>query len=372
LGEAYYHLIPSRSRPDTLAKANFEAAIRADTAFTPPLYHLAQIAMRQGNVDSAAQIIGRFRRLSPGNRFLPTLELGLKCLRDGPETISWRAEVERDPKETYRAARMLSVGGANPQCAEAGLRALLAYGGERYEWAAFFGIHGLLALRGQDKQLMALVDSVISAGSLAAMTLYLIDAIAGLDVEEKATEVEEYGDRWGDQYERFRDFGAEYMWVAWLYGAWHSHRGDSSKVRSLRDILRERAEDAGAEDIALYAEALTGHLDLLRGDSAAAVERWLTLASVGIADSLNAEFGLSLPVERLRLAEVLCARGRYEQCLNAAAVFDHPGPLIFMPFLPASLVLRHRAAVRLRLDDLASELRTRLDRLGRIQLLSSR
>lgn len=131
------------------------------------------------------------------------------------------------------------------------------------------------------------------------------------------------------------------MWVAWLYGAWHAHRGDSTKVRSLSDILTERAEASGSEEIALYANALSGHVDVIRGDSTAAVERWFSLQSVGISDSLNATLGLSLPVERLRLAEVLCALGRYGECLDVASVFDHPGPLVFMPFLPASLVLRH-------------------------------
>ena len=76
--------------------------------------------------------------------------------------------------------------------------------------------------------------------------------------------MEAYGERWGEQYERFREFGDEYMWIGWLYGAWHAHKGDSTEVRSLRDILSERAEASGNEEISLYAEALSGHLDLDR------------------------------------------------------------------------------------------------------------
>ena len=369
LGEVYFHLIPTQSRPDTLAKANFEAAIQADSSFTPPLYHLTQIAIRQGNVESAAEMIGRFQRLSPENRFLPPLRLGFECVSQGPESIAWREQVDRDASVVYRAARMLTVAGSHPPCAEAGLQALLAYGGERFQWAAFFALQGLLAAQGRHETLVMLIDSVIDSGTLAAMPLYLIDAIAGSQVEAKALEMEAYGERWGEQYERFREFGDEYMWIGWLYGAWHALKGDSTEVRSLRDILRDRADEADDEEMALYAEALSGHLDLIRHDSTSAIERWSSLSSVGIADSLNASFGRSIPIERLRLAEVLCAQGRYQECLDVASIFDHPGPLIFIPFLPASLALRYQAAVQLGWDEKANEFRTRLDRLGRLDML---
>ena len=124
LGEVYFHLIPTQSRPDTLAKANFEAAIQADSSFTPPLFHLAQIAIREGNVESAAEMIGRFQRLSPENRFLPPLRLGLECVRQGPESIAWREQVDRDASVVYRATRMLAVEGSHPPLRRGGFAGL--------------------------------------------------------------------------------------------------------------------------------------------------------------------------------------------------------------------------------------------------------
>ena len=175
----YYHLLPAQSRPDTLAKANFEAAVQADSSFTPPLYHLAQIALRQGNVDSAAEMIGRFHRLSPENRFLPPLRLGFECVSQGPESIAWREQVDRDADVVYQSCH-----GCLPSEARTPPVPMLVYRhccirSERYQWAAFFALQGLLAAQGRHETLVMLIDSVIDSGTLAAMPLYLIDAIAG-------------------------------------------------------------------------------------------------------------------------------------------------------------------------------------------------
>ena len=209
---------------------------------------------------------------------------------------------------------------------------------------------------------------MIDAGNSVAMTLYLLHAIAGAEVEEQALEAEEFGEQWGEQYERFREFREEYMWVAWLYGTWHAHRGDSANVRALQGILETRAAASGNTETALYAEALAADVALLNGDTTHAIERLSGLSSVGTSDSLSGAFGLSLPTERLRLAEVLCAQRRYRECLDAASVFDHQTPLVYVIFVPASLQLRLRAARALGLSDLARDYQQRLTTLGRLEM----
>ena len=226
------------------------------------------------------------------------------------------------------------------------------------------GLQGMLAAQGREPELIAALDSAIDAGELAAMTLYLMDAMAGADVEEKALEVEAYGERWGENYEGFNDFGDEFMWVAWLYGGWHAHLGETAEVTALLRILESRATDTGNPEFALYAEALAAHLMLLNADTARAIDGFSALASLGDLDSLSSEFGLSLPVGRLRLAELLCAQQRFQECIDAASVFDHPGPLVYLPFLKTSLVLRRDAARSIGKASLERQFRTRLEELA--------
>ena len=57
LGEVYYHLLPTVEEPyDSLAQAEFLQAA-ADTGFTPPQFHLAEIAIRQGDVGAADKAV---------------------------------------------------------------------------------------------------------------------------------------------------------------------------------------------------------------------------------------------------------------------------------------------------------------------------
>ena len=87
-------------------------------------------------------------------------------------------------------------------------------------------------------------------------------------------------------------------------------------------------------------------------------------------DDLVWGYTASLPVERLVRAELLYARGRYEEAIRIAGGFDHPTPVVYLPFLPASLVLRYRAAQALAQPQRAERYRSRLTVLGRADLLA--
>jgi len=54
---------------------------------------------------------------------------------------------------------------------------------------------------------------------------------------------------------------------------------------------------------------------------------------------------------------------RYAEAYDVAAVFDHPSPMSFLPFVGRSLQVRLRAAEELRKAGLVRELQSRIDRL---------
>ncbi len=73
---------------------------------------------------------------------------------------------------------------------------------------------------------------------------------------------------------------------------------------------------------------------------------------------------LPLAVERITLSEILLRRGEYRAAIDVASLFDHPEPLVYVAFLPASLSLRLRAAEALGQTEEASRYRKRLGMLA--------
>jgi hypothetical protein len=69
------------------------------------------------------------------------------------------------------------------------------------------------------------------------------------------------------------------------------------------------------------------------------------------------------------LAQLLFARGAYRESLAAASVFDHAEPMLFLPFVPASLAVRYQAAMALGDASAARRYRVRLKDLNRTELL---
>jgi hypothetical protein len=122
----------------------------------------------------------------------------------------------------------------------------------------------------------------------------------------------------------------------------------------------------------LRADALAAHLLLARGDSDAALARFGSLTPVARRDYLVWGYTESLPVERLVQAELLLARGRNQEALAVASAFDHPTPVVYLPFLPASLVVRYRASLALSRSEDAARYRDRLAALGRRDLVAPR
>lgn len=366
LGEVFYHLLPKQAGLDTRAESLFRASAQSDSGLTTPLYHLAEIAVRNGDFEEADVLIQRLHRVSADGIFLAELDLMYRCAKDGIGSVDWDAAVDDNARVVWDAAKSLSVAGAEFACAESGFRALLHPEVESlYHWGAFLTLQGILAAQGREAEVVDLADSLIHAGVPVAQIVYVIDAVAGVDLDAKAVEVIEFARGvWGEDY-----LGIQSDYLLWLFGVWHGYQSEADHVRILRSELIRRADSSGNRHLRLFAEALGGHLSLALGDTSGAVQQFRSLTPIAPRNDLEWEIAESVPAARMQLARVLFARGEYDEAREVAQVFDHPGPVVFLPFLPASLEIRYRSAVAAGRSRLADTYRDRLIEIGRSDLI---
>ena len=371
LGEVYHHLLPAAAAPlDSLAAAEFAAAA-ADTGFAPPHFHLAEIAMRRGDLGAAEAAVRRFDRAGSGEEERGELHLMLACARGRRKAIDWRTAGRESPMIVLSVAKMLSVAGAFPGCAEDALGILLRQTtDEALRHGAFLLLHHLWAAQGKSAAIVSLIDSLKSTGSWRPTNVvYLMDALADLPGFDSRVSEMIAGLRasHGPRYEDSLDGGS-----VLLLGAWYARSGKSDDGNRLQDRLSREAAETRDPEARLRADALHAHLLLARGDTTAALGALEGLVPIARRDFLVWGYTDALPVERLLLARLLVSRGRHTEALRVADLFDHPSPIAYLPFLPASLDLRYRAAGALALHDRATRYRNRLAALGRPDLLAVR
>jgi hypothetical protein len=358
MGEVYYHLLPSVDGPiDSLAESEFTLAA-ADTGFFPPRFHLAEIAVRHRGLAAAERAVNEFMERARDQATRAELAPMLACARGGRRAVEWDRLGATAPIDALRAARMLTGGAAFPGCAEDGLRAVFENDSASmgHRWGAFLGLQGILAAEGRTTELRSLVDSAVAAGLELATQLYLLDALAGVDVGAEAKAVAER--LAGERPDQAYDFSL------WLLGAWHARTGNRAGTEAMRNALTAQAKATKDPWTGRLADALTAHLALLAGDTAAAVTGLQAVLGAGRRDALEWELSEPLAPERLLLAELSLARGQPAKALAIATIFDHPAPVVFLPFLPASLALRQQAALALGRKDEARRLQARLVALG--------
>lgn len=364
LGEVYQHLLPRADEPlDSLAKLEFRLAA-ADTGFAPPHFHLAEIAIRARDFQRAADEARRFANLGGGVEERRELDMMLVCARRGGPAVDWVGTARGSPMAVLSAARMLSVAGAFPDCAEAASRALLTQTlDEGLHQAAFHLLQSLWASQGRDRDLVALVDSVEASGWWqVASVSYPADALAGLPgfdarvVESIAVLRRHYGSSYEDSLN-----GGRLL----LLGAWLARSGHLTAAARLQGRLSRLAEGTRDAETELESAALDAHMLLARGDSSAALGALERLTPVARRDLLLWGYTESLPAERLTRARLLFSLGRFEQAIRVAEGFDHPTPVVYLAFIPASLSLRYQAALALGQLERATRYRARLSALHR-------
>ena len=363
LGEAYQHMLPRGTPQDSFAKNAFQKVYATTDGYAPALYHLIEYAIREGDHARATGLLEEYRDLHPESAALGILELALSCSRESPDAVDWQRHMLEDVNRVYQAAKLLGVGGAQPACAIAAWRAVLRYetpATRAWSYSAMVGLQSLLVAARRTQEVRALLDSAATTGSVSGAVgrlHYILDALAGADVETQARDVV------NSLRGKIDTLGSAQLWHV---GLWEAYRGDLSDAATIRDLLRARG-NTGEREAALMASGLAGHIAVASGDTTLALRILQGLSPTAPHYAYLQRAFESLGFERLIQARLLMAQGRFHEARQVAAVFDSPGAAsnIFPIFLPASLELRMEAAQRLGDQGLVERMRERLTALER-------
>ena len=368
LAEVFIHLFPSGGTADS-ARAALQRAVARDSGFTTPLFHLAEDAIREQRLRDADVLLDRLRKAGAQPALVRQLELMRSCV-ENPSRSPWRVRVPADTLGVYAAAKSLSAGLKQPECAEGAARTVMrsTYSPDADRQAAFLILSALLIARREDTEAVALIDSVAVRKGVVRST-FVVSGVAGAGpaLLERADSLDAYARRlYGEQYERVTD--PERLWVMLT---WQAFRGNEARVAIVAESLSTRAAKAGTHPATTFAAAAMAQLALLKGDTAGALERLSRLETPGAPGALAWSFGASLPVERLLLARLHFRAGRYQESIRAAAIFDHSEPVIFLAYVPESLRIRLAASMALGDGPAAAVYRRRLERIGRGDLIEA-
>ena len=367
LGEVYYHLLPSASPVDSLAEQAFLRARELDPGFAEVLYHLTELAIRHGELDRAARLLDDYRRGDPDPGALGPLNLMLRCARRPMSAVEWREAVLQSPAQVFVAAQKLTVGGLRlPACARGAWEAMLTddtTSGElksNYRFNALICLQSLLVAQGRDGEARDLLerDTLFHAGYRGQF--FILDALAGGAFQSEADAFSE------QERGRFRADPTNLSSIdLWFLGTWEAHRGRAEAAESLGALILRRAPQEDPRRDSLLAHSLSARATLARGDSTGALQKLTALVPTAPTDDeLAWRPWESLGAERLLLAQLLFARGEFQQASGIAANFDSPAPPMYVLYLPASLRLRFQAADRLGDTQMVRQTRARLDALS--------
>lgn len=365
-GEAQYHLISRGGMGQRRAREAYERSRAVDSAFTPPLYHLAEMAIRDGRTAAAAALIARLTRTRADLVLITQLRLMQECVSRGA-TDTWLRGVALDPSAAFRAAKSLSVGVRHHLCAERGFRSVLANpvatDGER--WGALLGVVNLRMAQGDNGGARTLIDSVVTSGKGIARSWYVLGSVCGAGMDDEALALGAFAQAtFGRDYARLR--ASELLWVL---STLHRARNEPEPVRAAVAQLRRRADSTHAARDRMFANASEADLALVLGDTARAVLLLGSLESRSTPLQLAWDPGGALAPNRLLLAQLLLRQGRAREAYEATLVFDHAEPITFVGCIAPALRVRYLAASRIGDAVAAAEARRRLEALGRQDLL---
>jgi serine/threonine protein kinase/tetratricopeptide (TPR) repeat protein len=371
LGEVYHHLLPADMEVPGSAEDAFRNALRLDPGYETPLIHLAEIEISKGDTVRGASLVSRVRSLGPDSTTILQLEWMLACARATLSKEQWATHTLEDPLAVLLAAKNLAVAGSNLACAEGAFSALLAEDPtgalEAYRWGSLIGLSGVLFAQGRNDAAIEALTAGRAAGEGSVPFLYLLGATVIPQLDSLAQEIDGLARRvFGDSLERVGPI------EAWALGGWRASRGDSAELHLLAERLSELAREPQAGSRAhtpILARALAAHQYLSAGDTTRAIESLTSLSYPWPYRALSWGLDQVLPYERLLISRLYLKRGDFHQALRVAEQFDHPGPAIFLYFLPQSLAIRFRAAEELGWTESAEGFRERLIGLGRVELL---
>jgi serine/threonine-protein kinase len=363
LGEVYRHLLPRGADLDSLAEAAFARARQIDTTFTPPVYHLAELALSRGALARADTLVRAYHAAHPDSSLDAPLDLTLRCVRSGAGAVDWARAARVATEAVMQAGVLLAGGGAHPGCARAALWAALNSSGASaaLRWSALVALQGLLVATGREADVVRLLQSPVAAG-LDADALLLLDATAGAaggPVQARAAAV---AAELGGAYPAMRPY------TLWALGTWeaeHGPNGRAERVRAIASTLAAKADSSGARSDALRAGAIAARSALVSGDTGLAIRRLRQLVPSAPRRELLWYPWEGLGGERLLLATLLLARRDAAGAESAASPLAGSHPIAYLVYLRPSLLVRARAADARGDGRAATRLRARLAALER-------
>lgn len=354
-GDALYHQLPNVTGADSLAETAYRRARDVDPEFTPALFHLAELAMRRGDLrywDSVlvARELGRidsteFSQLSHMHDCLAQLRRG----NERPQPV-------KHAFDALAAGKVLAAGGAQIACARRLLgAALLAPSSDlQTRWGSLLALQSLLVATGDSAGLDSLLRAP-SAQDLPTWVLIVLDALgAGIMRQNADSVARDQGTAWATMR------GSH----VWLLGLWKARSGQVADARGALDALSVKRDSTQSLADSLYVEVLTAHVSLATGDTTRAVAQLQAMTPRGSPTDIAWQPWHALAGERMLLAELLFARGSIGEALRVASLIDALEPVIHLVYLRRSLELRARAADRLERAALARAYRARLATLS--------
>jgi hypothetical protein len=374
-GEVQFHLLPSvgidsmarrvvpapRTWPyETFAEQAFERARMLDTAFSPPLAHLAEIAARRGDAEATGRYARLLERTNTDSLLVRRMELMERCLRVGPSNVDWADVVRRSPITLYHVGTDLRASSSprGRDCARAAFQKRLAADTtpSDEDWGSVIALNGMLAADGKRELALRVVDSAVATGLSPAVGLYVLDAVSGIPIGSRA-----------DAFvaELIKNIDTRGAPSLWLLAIWSARTNDSTTLVRVGHMLSARAAASGQRLDSLMARVAAAYVARARADSARALQLFGDLEPTADHRQVESSLWESLATERLAYAELLLARGEAAEAHRVASTFDHPAVLVHELFLRPSLELRLRAARALK-DTLLER-----QALARLELLRS-
>ena len=357
LGEVYSRLLPAAYPVDSLAADALLRARRLDPDFSPTLLLLEERALRRGDVPEVVRLRGELRLAGADTTHLVSRELMLRCVRDGPRSVDWRAELRKNEMAVLSSAKIVGGGAAQPECAIAIFRAILDAdtASPNARWAALMGLESqLAAVQDYPAAREAFANKSLTVLPVGVAYLLIAGAAGGFDREAAVR-----ADSLAQTYATAR---SPTLWTA---AGWEAHRGNVARVSAISSVLEQRAAKSGDRLDVLLSRAVMARLKLLQGDSASALGMLRSLTPNAKRAEIAWQPWESLGPERIALAELLYARGEREEALRVASMLDATEPLTYPLYLRHSLELRVRIAQAMKRRDLINQYRSRLDRLRR-------
>lgn len=322
VGEIHYHYYPSNR--DGSGAEHFARAILLDSLFTPPSYHLAELAIRAGDEAGAQEFRSALQRVGSDEGIGLQLTLMTECSERDPDDIDWVGYLARDERIVVSTSQAMASAPHLRPCAAAASGAALNPSGIR-RWGAYLVHHGLMVAEGRADDLLALVNSDRVAG-LPAHSMLLLDAIALPELTAIADSV--YRARMDAS-----DVAASSPNV-WLLMHWARHTGRDEDFRRLAGELVDRGQ-SGDREARLFRDIALALLDAGEPTDPRALDRLASLRPTGTTQDLVWDPWESLVVERLVLARGYAERGSAAEAIDVLTDWPSHRSVMEVWLLPA-------------------------------------